>query len=90
MQLGGPWHTAAEVIAERWTATKPFMGLQTTRPSGIRAQSTYLSAKNYLSADELQVLKPVIVALYTIIGRSSMALERKADDRCETGIQEAG
>jgi hypothetical protein len=28
-------HTAAEVIAERVDSTKPFMGLQTTRSSGI-------------------------------------------------------
>lgn len=28
-------HTAAEVIAERADAAKPFIGLQTTRPGGI-------------------------------------------------------
>jgi hypothetical protein len=38
-------HTAAEVIAERVDSTKPFMGLQTTRSSGIVRKVTYLSPR---------------------------------------------
>jgi hypothetical protein len=49
-------HTAAEVIAERADAAKPFMGLQTTRPGGIVRKDDVGIAKNYLTEDELQVL----------------------------------
>jgi hypothetical protein len=49
-------HTAAEVIAERADAAKPFMGLQTTRPGGIVRKDDVAVAKNYLTEDELQVL----------------------------------
>jgi hypothetical protein len=53
-------HTAAEVVAERADATKPFMGLQTTRPGGIVRKNDASIAKNYLSADELQVLNRIV------------------------------
>ena len=56
-------HTAAEVIHDRADATKPFMGLQTTRPGGIVRKEDVSIAKNYLSADELQTLNR-IVTLY--------------------------
>lgn len=56
-------HTAAEVISGRADATKPFMGLQTTRPGGVVRKEDVAVAKNYLTADELQVLNR-IVALY--------------------------
>ncbi len=53
-------HTAAEVIAERADATKPFMGLQTTRPGGIIRKEDVSIAKNYLVADELEVLNRIV------------------------------
>ena len=69
-------HTAAEVIAERADAAKPFMGLQTTRPGGIVRKDGVAIAKNYLTEDELQVLNR-IVSLY-IEYAELQALERKA------------
>lgn len=69
-------HTAAEVIAERADAAKPFMGLQTTRPGGIVRKDDVVVAKNYLTEDELQVLNR-IVNLY-IEYAELQALERKA------------
>jgi hypothetical protein len=68
-------HTAAEVIAERADAAKPFMGLQTTRPGGIVRKDDVAVAKNYLTEDELQVLNR-IVNLY-IEYAELQALERK-------------
>lgn len=68
-------HTAAEVIAERADAGKPFMGMQTTRPGGIVRKDDAAVAKNYLTADELQVLNR-IVNLY-IEYAELRALERK-------------
>ena len=67
--------TAAEVIAERADAEKPFMGLQTTRPGGIVRKDDVGIAKNYLTEDELQVLNR-IVNLY-IEYAELQALERK-------------
>ncbi|MBP7951158.1 MAG: virulence RhuM family protein [Verrucomicrobiales bacterium] len=68
-------HTAAEVIAERADAEKPFMGLQTTRHGGIVRKDDVGIAKNYLTEDELQVLNR-IVNLY-IEYAELQALERK-------------
>jgi hypothetical protein len=56
-------HTAAEVIVERADASKPLMGMQTTRPGGIIHKADASVAKNYLSETELQVLNR-IVSLY--------------------------
>jgi hypothetical protein len=67
--------TAAEVIAERADADKPFMGLQTTRPGGIVRKDDVGIAKKYLTEDELQVLNR-IVNLY-IEYAELQALERK-------------
>jgi hypothetical protein len=53
-------HTAAEVIAERADAGKPFMGLQTTRPGGIVRKDDVTVAKNYLTEDELQLLNRIV------------------------------
>ena len=69
-------HTAAEVIAERADAAKPFMGMQTTRPGGIVRKDDVCIAKNYLTEEELQVLNR-IVNLY-IEYAELQALERKA------------
>lgn len=68
-------HTAAEVIAQRADAAKPFMGLQTTRSGGIVRKDDVAVAKNYLTEDELQVLNR-IVNLY-IEYAELQALERK-------------
>lgn len=68
-------HTAAEVIAERADAAKPFMGLQTVRPGGIIRRDDVGVAKNYLTAEELKVLNR-IVNLY-IEYAELQALERR-------------
>jgi len=68
-------HTAAEIIAERADAAKPFMGLHTTRPGGIVRKDDVSVAKNYLTEDELRVLNR-IVNLY-IEYAELQALERK-------------
>lgn len=68
-------HTAAEVIAERADAARPFMGLQTTRPGGIVRKDDVAVAKNYLTENELRVLNR-IVNLY-IEYAELQALERK-------------
>lgn len=68
-------HTAAELIAERADATRPFMGLQTTRPGGLVRKDDAGVAKNYLREDELQVLNR-IVNLY-IEYAELQALERR-------------
>jgi hypothetical protein len=68
-------HTAAEVIAERADAAQPLMGLKTTRPGGIIRKEDVGIAKNYLTADELQILNR-IVNLY-IEYAELQALERK-------------
>ncbi len=53
-------HTAAEVIHARSDATKLFMGLQTTRQSGIVRKEDVSVAKNYLTEDELRVLNRIV------------------------------
>ncbi|MDR0477626.1 MAG: virulence RhuM family protein [Desulfobulbaceae bacterium] len=68
-------HTAAELIALRADAEKPFMGLQTTRPGGIVRKGDAGIAKNYLEEDELRVLNR-IVNLY-IEYAELQALERR-------------
>jgi hypothetical protein len=68
-------HTAAEIIAERADGTKPFMGMQTTRPGGVVRKGDATVAKNYLTEDELQVLHR-IVNLY-IEYAELQALERR-------------
>lgn len=68
-------HTAAEIIHQRADATQPFMGLQTIRPGGVVRKEDVAVAKNYLSADELQVLNR-IVSLY-IEYAELQALDRK-------------
>jgi hypothetical protein len=52
--------TAAEVIHARVDATKPFMGLKTTRPGGIIRKEDVSIAKNYLDAGELAVLNRIV------------------------------
>jgi hypothetical protein len=67
--------TAAEIIAERADATKPLMGMKTTRPGGIIRRVDAAIAKNYLTGKELQVLHR-IVSIY-IDYAELQALERK-------------
>lgn len=55
-------HTAAEVIHLRADAQQPHMGLLTTRPGGIVRKDDVAVAKNYLNADELQVLNRIVNA----------------------------
>lgn len=69
-------HTAAEIINERADATKPFMGMQTTRPGGVIRKEDAGGAKNYLTDDELQVLHR-IVSMY-IEYAELQALQRKS------------
>ena len=68
-------HTAAEIIHQRANASQPHMGLQITRPGGVVRKEDVSVAKNYLSADELQVLNR-IVNLY-IEYAELQALDRK-------------
>lgn len=55
-------HTAAEVIHRRSDATKPFMGLTSTRPGGIVRRDDVSIAKNYLTEDELHALNRIVNA----------------------------
>jgi hypothetical protein len=68
-------HTAAEIVHSRSDSSKPFMGLQSTRPGGIVRKEDAAIAKNYLTESELQVLNR-IVSLY-IEFAELQALERK-------------
>jgi hypothetical protein len=52
-------HTAAEVIAERVDAGKPFMGLLTFSKGGV-AKKDIAVAKNYLTAKELKILNNLV------------------------------
>jgi len=69
-------HTAAEIVHARADATKPFMGMQSTRPGGVVRQQDAAIAKNYLTEPEWQVLNR-IVSLY-IEYAELQALERRA------------
>lgn len=55
-------HTAAEVIHRQADATKPHMGLTTTRPGGIVRRDDVSVAKNYLTEDELHALNRIVNA----------------------------
>jgi hypothetical protein len=54
-------HTAAEVIAARADASKPNMGLTAWAGSVVRKQDVSV-AKNYLTAEEIEVLNRVVTA----------------------------
>jgi hypothetical protein len=54
--------TAAEVIHQRADATKPFMGLTSTRPGGIVRRDDVAIAKNYLTEGELHALNRIVTA----------------------------
>lgn len=55
-------HTAAEVIHRRANATKPLMGLTTTRPGGVIRKDDVSVAKNYLTENELRALNRIVNA----------------------------
>ena len=72
-------HTAAEIIHERADATKPFMGLQTTRPGGIVRKEDVAIAKNYLTAGRASdALNRIVNALHRI--RRAAGARAQADD----------
>ena len=75
MHFAAHGHTAAEVIHERTDASKPLMGLQTTRPGKVIRRSDVAVAKNYLDAEELHTLN-LIVNLYVEFAELQ-ALEKK-------------
>ena len=52
-------HTAAEIIAERANAGKPFMGLLTFSKNGV-AKKDITIAKNYLTEKELKILNNLV------------------------------
>ena len=54
--------TAAEVIHARVDASKPHMGLKTTRPGGIIRKEDVSVAKNYLDEGELGTLNRIVNA----------------------------
>lgn len=54
--------TAAEVIHRRADATKPLMGMKSTRPGGIIRKDDVSVAKNYLDEDELHALNRIVNA----------------------------
>ncbi len=68
-------HTAAEIVHARADATKPNMGMLTTRPGGVVRKEDAVIAKNYLDEHELAVLQR-IVSLY-IEYAELQALERR-------------
>jgi len=55
-------HTAAEAVHARADASRPFMGLKTTRPGGIVRKEDASVAKNYLAAEELEALNRIVMA----------------------------
>ncbi len=59
MHWGAHGHTAAEIIAERADAAKPDMGL-TNHRGGRLQKADALIAKNYLKADELDILNRMV------------------------------
>ena len=68
--------TAAEVIHARANASQNFMGLKTTRLGGIIRKNDVSIAKNYLNADELDILNRIVNAYIEFA--ELRALQRKA------------
>ena len=58
-------HTAAEVIAERANAGKPFMGLLTFSTGGV-CKKDIAVAKNYLNVKELKILNNIVSAFFDL------------------------
>jgi hypothetical protein len=55
-------HTAAEIVHQRADATQPFMGLTHVRPGGVIRKQDVGIAKNYLRAEELDILNRIVTA----------------------------
>ncbi|MCX8480554.1 MAG: virulence RhuM family protein, partial [Sediminibacterium sp.] len=72
--------TAAEIIAERANAEKPFMGLLTFGKNGVR-KSDIAIAKNYLTEIEIKKLNNVVSAYFDIA-------ELRALDEKPTSMQD--
>lgn len=72
--------TAAELVAERADAEKPFMGLMTFTGDGVR-KSDVVIAKNYLSELEIKKLNNVVSAYFDIA-------ELRALDGIKTTMQD--
>jgi hypothetical protein len=67
-------HTAAEIISERADAEKPNMGM-TSWPGGTIRKADVSIAKNYLNAEEIDVLNRVVTAYLELA--ELQALNRK-------------
>jgi hypothetical protein len=68
-------HTAAEIIAERANAGKPFMGLLSFSHGGVSKKDISV-AKNYLTERELKVLNSMVSAFFDLA--EVKAMEHKA------------
>ncbi len=64
-------HTAAEIIYQRASATKPFMGLTTFKGKKPTKQEVSI-AKNYLTEEELKVLNRLVSAYLDIAEINAM------------------
>jgi len=67
-------HTAAEVIVERASAGKPFMGLLSFSDSGVSKKDIAI-AKNYLDEKELKVLNNIVSAFFDLVEVKAMSRE---------------
>lgn len=67
-------HTAAEVIAERADAGKPFMGLLHFSEGGV-VRNDVAIAKNYLHENELKVLNNIVSAFFDLAEVKAMGRE---------------
>jgi len=67
-------HTAAEVIVERASAGKPFMGLLSFSDSGVSKKDIAI-AKNYLDEKELKVLNNIVSAFFDLAEVKAMSRE---------------
>jgi hypothetical protein len=67
-------HTAAEVIAERANAGKPFMGLLSFSGAEVTKKDIGI-AKNYLSEKELKVLNNIVSAFFDLAEVKAMNRE---------------
>ena len=67
-------HTAAEVIAERANAGKPFMGLLSFSNGGVSKKDIAI-AKNYLTEKELKILNNIVSAFFDLAEVKAMERE---------------
>jgi len=67
-------HTAAEVIAKRADAGRPFMGLLHFSQGGVSKKDVSI-AKNYLDENELKVLNNIVSAFFDLAEVKAMSRE---------------